>query len=137
MQDWLGIWIFVICVWICAAIFAAIGIWALCRKSPMHFWAGSTVLPSQIRDVPRYNRANGIMWLVAAMVYTLGGLPVLIVTYRKIYARYRNDGDTDPFQQDLESHKPWRVSDAILISGEKIEQRKKAADSAAFFKTAC
>ena len=123
MQDRLGIWIFVICVWICAAIFAAIGIWALCRKSPMHFWAGSTVLPSQIRDVPRYNRANGIMWLVAAagmaaigcagfwsveaagvaaMVYTLGGLPVLIVAYRKIYARYRNDGDTDPFQQDLE-----------------------------------
>lgn len=26
----------------CGLVFVAIGIWAFCRKTPMHFWAGTT-----------------------------------------------------------------------------------------------
>ena len=48
-------------------VFVAVGIWAFCRKTPMHFWAGSTISPEAITDVKKYNRANGFMWIFAAL----------------------------------------------------------------------
>ena len=77
----------------------------------MHFWSGSTVSATKIRDVRRYNRANGRMWIlfgvgmafigflsfgsvaaaaVFVFLYTLGEIPVLIVVYGKIYRKYQN-----------------------------------------------
>ncbi len=37
MQYGIGVLWFNICIWLCAAIFVVIGVWALCRKTPMHF----------------------------------------------------------------------------------------------------
>ncbi len=110
MQYGIGVLWFNICFWLCAAIFVVIGVWALCRKTPMHFWSGSTVSIAEIRDIRRYNRANGRMWIlfgvgmaligflgfwsiaaagVCVFIYTLGGIPVLVVLYDKIYQKYR------------------------------------------------
>lgn len=62
------------------------------------------------RDIPAYNRANARMWFVygglfvftggfaffsiglsgiLAGVFAIGGLPVLILTYDRIYKRYK------------------------------------------------
>ena len=54
---------------LCGIVFAAVGIWALCRKTPMHFWAGSTVSSEKISNVKKYNLANGIMWIIASLPY--------------------------------------------------------------------
>ena len=51
----------------CGLVFVSLGIWAFVRKTPMHFWAGSTVLPETITDVKKYNRANGFMWIFVAV----------------------------------------------------------------------
>ncbi len=97
-------------LWICAGTFLGIAAWARSRRDPMHFWAGDTVPPERIRDIPAYNRACAKMWgaygglwvlsgaiaLVwpgAAGVLTLtacfAGIPVLIAIYRSIYAKYK------------------------------------------------
>ncbi|MBQ1553164.1 MAG: hypothetical protein II135_04595 [Clostridia bacterium] len=91
-------------------LFTGIGIYAWKSKKPMWFWSGSTVSEREISDIPAYNRANGIMWLSYSAVFwisavlgifkmdlagaflaigCLGGIPVLIVVYRKIYDKYR------------------------------------------------
>ena len=54
---------------VCGIVFVAIAIWAFCRKTPMHFWAGSTVCSESITDVKKYNLANGIMWIIASLPY--------------------------------------------------------------------
>lgn len=108
-MDVAGIPMAVIC-WICAAVFFGIGSWAAHRRDPMHFWAGTTVPPEAIRDIPAYNRACARMWRVYGGVYVLAGvaalfsmgcagilitiacvagLPLLIVCYQRIYRRYK------------------------------------------------
>ncbi len=94
----------------CAALFTGIGIFAWTRKKPMWFYAGSEVKPWQIRDIPAYNRANGIMWIlfslgfwaavvlslfnvsaagILTMVTCVLGIPGLIIAYRRIYKKYK------------------------------------------------
>lgn len=107
MVDW--IWL-IICLF-CAMIFIIIGIYAIKSKKPMHFWSGSTVSPSEIRDIPKYNKANGIMWILYSSIFVLSGIlgfigemmlatalmligcvagiPVLIIAYNKIYKKYK------------------------------------------------
>lgn len=91
--------------------FTILGIYACRRKKPMWFWSGSTVHEREISDIPAYNRANGIMWLAYSSVFwistvlglfqmaagaivmtvgCLGGIPVLIFTYNRIYEKYKN-----------------------------------------------
>ena len=91
-------------------LFTGIGIFAWQRKKPMWFWSGSTVKGSEISDVAAYNRANGIMWLVFALIMwvstvlgamnmkaggillTAGciiGVPLLPVVYGKIYQKFK------------------------------------------------
>ncbi len=91
-------------------LFTGIGMYARRRKKPMWFWSGSTVHEYEIRDIPAYNRANGIMWLCYSSVFwistvlgffkvaaagiflsigCLGGLPFLIIAYQKIYKKYK------------------------------------------------
>ncbi len=90
--------------------FSGLGIYAWNRKKPMWFWSGSTIKENEISDIPAYNRANGIMWLCYSAVFwitaamglfqmdaagvvlaigTLGGIPILVFTYRKIYRKYQ------------------------------------------------
>ena len=102
--------IFLIITLPCAALFTALGVYAMRREKPMWFWSGSSVRPEEIRDIPAYNRANGWMWLafsgvfwLAAILGLLGspatgpvlgggillGIPALMLAYKKIYAKYR------------------------------------------------
>ena len=76
----------------------------------MWFWAGSTVRETEIADIPAYNRANGRMWIVFSLPLwsstflvmwnevialiliaadCMIGLPVLMVVYKRIYAKYK------------------------------------------------
>ena len=93
-----------------ALLFTGLGIYAWKRKKPMWFWSGSTVREREIRDIPAYNRANGIMWLCFSAVFwaaaimglfevetagavlvigTILGIPGLIISYKKIYNKYK------------------------------------------------
>ena len=95
--------------WGIALVFGLIALWALKKKTPMHFWSGTTVKPEEITDIPAYNRANAKMWAifgacffvigivglfsigasgVLTMVVGLPGVFVLIKTYNKIYKKY-------------------------------------------------
>ena len=94
----------------CSLLFTGLGIYALKAKKPMWFWSGSTVKESEISDIPAYNRANGIMWILFSLVFwvstvlgflnmkaggicliigCLVGVPVLPFIYGKIYRRYK------------------------------------------------
>ena len=93
-----------------AAFFTGLGLYARSRKKPMWFYSGSEVKPWEIRDVPAYNRANGWMWIVyslgfwaaalfsllnvpaagvAMAIWCLGGIPVLVLAYKRIYKKYK------------------------------------------------
>jgi len=82
------------------------------REKPMWFWSGSTVEESEISDIPAYNRANGIMWLVFSTVFWIStvlgflnmrtggicviagcliGVPALPVVYGKIYDKFKTE----------------------------------------------
>ncbi|MCL2034910.1 MAG: hypothetical protein FWG94_09290 [Oscillospiraceae bacterium] len=117
MEDWI---VYNIIIGLCVLILAAICLWALKRKTPMHFWAGTTVDPEEIADIKSYNKANAVMWFcycipfvasmfiapfsvgAAAIIMTvgaMGGIPVLIVVYKKIYSKYKKQtGRTTPGQ---------------------------------------
>ena len=103
-------YLFILIMAPCAALFTGIGIYAMRRKKPMHFYAGSEVKPWQIRDIPAYNRANGWMWILFSLGFwaaallslfnvsaagmlvaltCLVGIPILVVVYRRIYQKYK------------------------------------------------
>lgn len=94
----------------CSALFTSIGIFAWNRKKPMWFWSGSTVKESEISDICAYNHANGVMWIVYSLIFWLSaflgflngiaaviliaagciiGIPMLAITYQRIYAKYK------------------------------------------------
>ena len=93
-----------------AAFFTGIGVYARKRKKPMWFWSGSEVKPWQIQDVSAYNKANGWMWIgyslgfwasailglinvpaagILVMVVCVLGIPGLVITYNRIYKKYK------------------------------------------------
>ena len=94
----------------CANLFFAIGVYAQKREKPMWFWSGSEVDASEITDVKRYNKENGVMWkqyslwyfaaglaefwnsIIALIFLVLGctvGLVLLVGSYNRIYKKYR------------------------------------------------
>ena len=94
----------------CSLLFTGIGLYAIKREKPMWFWSGSTVSETEITDVKAYNRENGIMWICYSLVMwastimgvlnmavtglvlligSLAGLPILAVTYNRIYKKYK------------------------------------------------
>ena len=94
----------------CSLLFAGMGIYAWRRKKPMWFWSGSSVREDEISDIPAYNRANGIIWIVYSRVFwvsafmglkdilaagivlavgCLGGIPLLALAYTRIYRKYK------------------------------------------------
>ena len=106
-----------LCAWFCAFLMCIIGIWAYKRKTPMHFWSGTTVPSSEIANIPAYNRANAIMWWiysafwfadgmlalfdavlsgVVMCIVAVGGIPVLVAVYYFIYCRNRTRNFSDP-----------------------------------------
>ena len=102
--------VFLIIMIPCAAAFTGIGVYAMKRKKPMWFYSGSEVKAWQIRDIPAYNRSNGRMWIgyslgfwaaaalsflhvpaagILTAVWCLGGIPVLVLAYNRIYRKYK------------------------------------------------
>ena len=94
----------------CSLLFTGIGIYAWRRTKPMWFWSGSSVREEEITDVKAYNRENGIMWICYSAVFwistimgiwsvstagivlavgCLGGLPLLVIAYNRIYRKYK------------------------------------------------
>ena len=74
-----GTWIMIICCWGCGALFLGTGIWANCRKRPMHFWAGTKIDPDSVSDIPAYNRENGRMWMLYSIPYWIAGVFSLFI----------------------------------------------------------
>ena len=103
--------LFVIPVLICAVVFIGMGMYAVKKKTPMHFFSGTTIKSEEISDVNAYNKANGIMWIVYGSTFILAaifavffggmggaivvglsstvGLIALLLTYQRIYIKYR------------------------------------------------
>lgn len=129
--------IFAAVCWLCSLIFGIIALWAFKRKDPMHFWSGSTVSPEEISDIPSYNRANGMMWAVytACMVVTgivslfgvitgvallviicVLGIPVLIVTYNRIYNKYRSASVSYKTNESISKAPKWVIVAIASIS---------------------
>jgi hypothetical protein len=94
----------------CSLLFTGIGIYAWRRTKPMWFWSGSSVREEEITNVKAYNRENGIMWICYSAVFwistimgiqsvsiagivlavgCLGGLPLLVIAYNRIYRKYK------------------------------------------------
>ena len=106
-----GAIIFAVISLMCAAVFIGIGVYAIKKKTPIHFWSGTTVKSEEITDVEAYNKENGVMWItygatyvlaailplffgskIGAIILTLSctlGLIILIIVYGRIYKRYR------------------------------------------------
>ncbi len=103
-------WIWYIIMIPCSALLTVLGVFAWNRKKPMWFWAGSEVKEAEISDIPAYNRANGIMWIVYSLIFWAAtavmkfsstaslvliivgcvvGIPLLFVTYKRIYNKYK------------------------------------------------
>lgn len=66
--------IFLVIMWATGIIFVIVGIYAMNRKKPMWFWAGSQVPESTIKDVKGYNRANGKMWCAFSVPFFICGI---------------------------------------------------------------
>ena len=93
---------------VCALVFLSISIYAFLSKNPVNFWAGEKISVSQITDVKKYNRANGIMWLLYGICWLIAaiiglfniivsadiatilcvGIVILILVNRKIRKQY-------------------------------------------------
>lgn len=101
--------IWLLCVCGSGLLFIGIGVYSILRKTPMHFWAGTRVISEQLRDVRKYNFETGIIWVlygipffISGFVYFLwpitatvilfiaglGGIPLLILNYRRIWKKY-------------------------------------------------
>ena len=97
----------------CSLLFTGIGIYAWRRTKPMWFWSGSSVREDEITNVKAYNRENGIMWICYSAVFwistimciwsvstagilltvgCLGGIPLLVIAYNRIYRKYKRRG---------------------------------------------
>jgi hypothetical protein len=106
-MEWIGVSVVAL---FSALLSVAIGVWALRRKTPMHFWSGTTVEPESISNIKEYNAENAIMWFkysipfvisaivapfhmnAAAIIIAVGctaGIPWLIVTYKIIEKKYK------------------------------------------------
>ena len=64
--------------WSCSPIIGIIALWISKRRKPIHFFAGTTVEPQEITDIPAYNRANAKMWACYAAWLTLIGAVSLL-----------------------------------------------------------
>ncbi|NBK97610.1 MAG: hypothetical protein EOM50_06255 [Erysipelotrichia bacterium] len=66
----------------CAVIFISIGIFALKRKTPVCFWAGSNekIEKATFTNVKAYNRKCGIMFIIYAICIGLVGFIALFIS---------------------------------------------------------
>jgi len=119
---------------LCSLSFGAIAIWAFKSKGPIHFWSGSTVSPEEITNIPAYNRANGLMWLIYTIcmvvasilslfsiligvillvIICIPGTIALVIAYNRIYKKYRSTSTTHQINNST-SKTPKSVTIAII-----------------------
>ena len=60
----------------CVAL-AGFGVYSLCAKKPVCFWANGTA--PKVSDVKKYNRAVAILWFAYALIFELLGVPLLFL----------------------------------------------------------
>ncbi len=104
-----GILFIAICMG-CALLFLLMGLFSRRKQEPVQFCSAWEVTEKTIRDVPAYNKAYGRIWLWYALAWFLagltpfitsapisiiligivcfGGIPVIILCYRKMYKKY-------------------------------------------------
>lgn len=103
--------VFSICTWISSLIFLFIAIYAFKSKNPINLWAGTTVSKEELKDVKKYNIANGYMWLgytlcmilagvislfntivgvILFLIICILGIFIIIYIYSLIYKKYAN-----------------------------------------------
>ena len=96
--------LFIVCV-VMILTYAGFGLYSWRRKTPANFWAGEKIPDEAVSDVKKYNRANGLMWIIYGVLYlipaimalfdaasagfilaaiTFAGTPILIFIYVKI-----------------------------------------------------
>jgi len=96
--------------WSIAPIIGVTALWISRRRKPIHFFAGTTVEPQEITDIPSYNRANARMWalyavwfivisvlsllhstvgIVLSIVSIIPGIFFLYIPYKRIYSKYK------------------------------------------------
>lgn len=64
---------------LCGGLCIGLGIYALNKKSPMHFFAnGPEVKVEEISDIKAYNKANAIMWISYGMVFIIAGITEIL-----------------------------------------------------------
>ncbi|MFA9558269.1 hypothetical protein ACERII_13255 [Evansella sp. AB-rgal1] len=56
-----------------SAVFISVGVIAIFKETPMHFWAGSKVNSEKITNVKAYNKANCMMWISYGITFILAG----------------------------------------------------------------
>ena len=58
----------------CSLAFIAFSIYAFLSKKPINFWAGEKISSNLVTDIKKYNRANGLMWLIYGICWTLAAI---------------------------------------------------------------
>ncbi|MBP5463821.1 MAG: hypothetical protein J6Y13_01395, partial [Treponema sp.] len=53
----------------CSICLMGFWLYALKSKKPINFWAGDKINPRKITDVKKYNRANGLMWIIYGILW--------------------------------------------------------------------
>lgn len=68
-------------------IMLGIGIWQLCAKEPVGFYAGEEPpKPSQLTDVNKWNKKHGAMWAIYGGAIILSGLLAIFISETIIHA---------------------------------------------------
>lgn len=91
-------------------LFFFIGVYAIKLETPMAFYSGVEVKPTNIKDIKKYNKENGIMWMIYSLWYFISaivifingiismiflilgcslGIIILAFTYKHIYKKYK------------------------------------------------
>lgn len=88
-------------------VFIGLGIFSIKKKTPMHFWSGTTVKPEEISNIKAYNKANGIMWIAYGIIIStlalltefigeaifaftvIFSIVALVICYYRIYNKYK------------------------------------------------
>ncbi len=55
-------------------IFGGLGFYTLKKKTPMHFWAGTTVKNEENINISEYNKKNAVMWFLCAGLSLIDGI---------------------------------------------------------------
>ena len=70
----IGAVIMAVCCFGCGLTFDGIAMWAKKSSKPINFWSGTQVDPEKVTDIPAYNQANAVMWIVYSIPFWLAGL---------------------------------------------------------------